>query len=147
MQFRGRHPMERTWRRGAQISVFNSGDLDSVCGIRVTTPMAKARGFSVLPHGFCRESLKAVPPPLNVLCSVFVSVQDQPTGGTDMGPHGETLLDSCPTAAAVLTGVRWWNRYHSTASICCFAVEDQAEGIPPSILNRLIEARLLAGSI
>jgi hypothetical protein len=60
-----------------------------------------------------------------------------------MGPHGETLLDSCPTAATVLAGVGRWYRYHSLAGACCFAAEDSPELPPASIADALGKVRVL----
>src|SRR5215469_12010242 len=105
------------------------------------------RGFSVLPRGFCHESLKAVPPPLNVSCRVLIAIEDQTTGGTDMGAYGETLLYACPTAATILAGVRGWDGHDSTAGAFCLAFENLAEAIPPSIVDRLVEASLLTGTV
>jgi hypothetical protein len=62
-------------------------------------PLALARGFSgyVWPNGL-RERLKGLPGPKDVQCCVFVAVDDQPTGGTDLGPRRETLRHALPTA-------------------------------------------------
>src|SRR5215467_1526250 len=99
------------------------------------TPMAEARGFSVQRPSYCWDSLKALPEPLDILCCVLIAVQDEPTRGANMGPHGETLLHPFPTAATLLAGVCRWNRYHSLAGACCLAGEDLTEVVPPSILN------------
>jgi hypothetical protein len=42
-----------------------------------------------------------------------------------MGPHGETLLDALPTPATVLRGMGRWDSDDGTASVCCFAFEQQ----------------------
>src|SRR5215467_13221746 len=84
-------------------------------------PMAKAWGFSVHPRGFCHESLKALPEPLNISRRVLVAIQDEPAVGADVSPHGEPLLHPFPTAATVLAGRRWGNRYHALAGACCLA--------------------------
>jgi hypothetical protein len=60
---------------------------------------------------------------------------------------GETLLHPLPAATAVLGGIGGWDRHDSTASVCCFAFEDDAELRPPGVLNGFIETGLRLGSI
>src|SRR5215467_14010180 len=109
--------------------------------------MATARSCSVQPHGFCHDSLKALPEPLNVSRRVLIPVQDEPTRGADMGTHGEALLHPFPTAATVLAGVGRWHRDDSTAGAYCLAFENGPELGPPRVLDRLVEAGLAAGSV
>src|SRR5215472_14799190 len=64
-----------------------------------------------------------------------------------MGTHGETLLHPCTTTAAVLRGIRRWDRDDSMASVHCFAFEDGAELGPARVLDTLVETSFLASSI
>ena len=64
-----------------------------------------------------------------------------------MGAHGEAFLHPFPTAAPVLGCRRWWYGFHSLPGACCLASEDLTEAIPPSVLNRLVEASFCAGSV
>ena len=50
-----------------------------------------------------------------------------------MGTHGETLLDPCTTATAVLAGIGGWHGDDSMASVYCFAAEDGSELRPAGI--------------
>jgi hypothetical protein len=54
-----------------------------------------------------------------------------------MGTHAQALVHARPAAAPVLTGVRWRDREHLTASVCCFAVKDTAELRPARITDAL----------
>ena len=85
------------------------------------------RIFSV--HGPSQrwDSPKDLPGPLNVSRRVLVTVQDEPAGGADMGPQGETFLYPLSPATTILAGIGRWHRDDSTASVCCFAFEDGAE--------------------
>src|SRR5258707_3344557 len=120
---------------------------------RVTcSPSLKGRGFSVQGPSHGRDSPKGLPGPLDISGRILVAVHRQPTGGTDMGAHRERLIDPLPTdcsiradIGAILGGERRRYRFHSLASVCCFAGEDTAEGIPSGVLNAFVEARLSCG--
>jgi hypothetical protein len=49
--------------------------------------------------------------------SIFVSIQDDSTGRTDVGTDGEALFDPCPTHRTILSAKLWgngndWNAMH-----------------------------------
>src|SRR5258706_16218079 len=118
------------------------------------SPSLKGRGFSVQRPSHRRDSPKGLPGPLDISGRILVAVQHQPTGGTDMGAHRERLIDPLPTecsiradSGAILGGERRRYRFHSLASVCCFAGEDTTEGIPSGVLNAFVEARLARGPI
>ena len=103
-------------------------------------PTAEAGGFSVRPRRLSHESPKGLPGPLDVQRSVFVTVQYEATGGTDMGAHAQSLRHTLATPAAILAGVVGGNRDDSPPSICCFGVEDSPKLRPTRIVDALVEA-------
>ena len=58
-----------------------------------------------------------------------------------MGANGETLLHPLPTATAVLAGIGRRHRHHSTASVCCFALENAPKLRPARIIDALGQVR------
>src|SRR5215469_7788001 len=109
--------------------------------LTLRTP-SRATGSRFNPAAAAASPGKALPEPLDVSCRVLVAVQDEPAMGADVRTDGEALLYPFPTAAAVLAGVRWRDRYDSLAGPFCLAGEDCTERIPPSVVDRLIEAGL-----
>src|SRR5258707_9512252 len=85
----------------------------------------KPDGFSVHRPSQRRDSPKALSAPLDVSGCVLIAVHNQPTVGADMGTHAEALVYAFPTAATVLTGVRWIDRFHSLPGACCLESEDR----------------------
>jgi hypothetical protein len=103
--------------------------------------------FSVHCPSYCRDSPKALPAPLDVSGRVLVAVQDEPAVGADMGADRETLLDPFPAATTVLGRIRRRDGFHSLPSAFCLESEDRTETVPPGVLNRFVEASLVAGPI
>src|SRR5258708_31902276 len=99
----------------------------------------KPDGFSVHCPRQRRDSPQALSAPLNVSGRILIAVHHQPTVGADMGPHAETLVDAFPTAATVLTGVRWIDRFHSLAGACCRESEARQEVAPSGVVNAFVE--------
>src|SRR5712691_4464617 len=79
----------------------------------------KPDGFSVHRVRQRQDSPQALSAPVNVSGRILIAVHNQPTVGADVGTHAETLVYAFPTAATVLTGVRWIDRFHSLAGACC----------------------------
>src|SRR5258708_27608610 len=104
------------------------------------SPSLKGRGFSVQYRSYCHGSLPGLPGPLDVSGRVRIAVQDQPTGGADMGAHGERLLYPFATAATVLAGIGGVPPNHSLTRTCCLVVEGGAAlrpaGTPHALVGR-----------
>src|SRR5262245_47591791 len=83
-------------------------------------PTAKAGGCSgdARPGG-PRSRLTGLPGPTKVQRRVLIAVEHQPTGGTDVGTHRETLEHPLPTPAAILGGVCGWHGYDLTPGAGC----------------------------
>src|SRR5262249_9789915 len=84
------------------------------------------------------------PQPQDSQSGVLVAVQHQPAARADMRAHAERLLDALRApgtvgqdARAVLAGERGWYRHHSTASVCCFALEQAPKRRPAGIADAL----------
>ena len=57
------------------------------------------------------------------------------------------FLDTLPTAATVLRGIRRGDRFHSLAGPCCRAREDGQEVAPSGVLDAFVESGLAAGPV
>src|SRR5260221_498972 len=124
----------------------------SIPVVRMTRPPdtphgLKPGGFSVHHPRHRRDSPKALSAPLDVSGRVLIAVQDQSAVRTDMGAHREALLDTLPTAATVLRGIRRMDCFHSLAGPCCLAGEDGQEVAPSGVLNAFVQARLAASPV
>src|SRR5258707_1996941 len=124
----------------------------SIPVVRMTRPPDTPHGLQ--PGGFSvhhprqrRDSPKALSAPLDVSGRVLIAVQHQSAVCTDMGAHREALLDTLPTAATVLRGIRRMDCFHSLAGPCCLAGQDGQEVAPAGALNAFVQARLTPGPL
>src|SRR5215471_19095735 len=99
----------------------------------IDTPPAEAGRCSVPRRSLRHDSPKGLPGPLDVSGRMLVAVQHQSTAWADMGAHRETRAHALPTARTVLGGVRRRDGFHSLASPCCLAGEDDTEGVPSGV--------------
>jgi hypothetical protein len=107
----------------------------------LTLPTAFARGCSVHHGGYRHRSQTARPGPSHVPGRVLVAVQDQAAGVTDVDTHAHVFGHAPSTPGAILTGIRWGDRFHALAGTCCRARENGEETTPSGVSDARSEAR------
>ena len=70
---------------------------------------------------------------------IFVSIQDDSTGRTDVGTDGETLFDPCPTQRTLLRSELRGNGNHWDVMHGCVVLHPLQERAPGGITDRFGE--------
>ncbi len=82
---------------------------------------------------------EGLPGPLHVSDGVLIAVQDEATGGANVGARAQAFRHARPTAGTVLAGIGRWQGDAPTPGARCPSIADDSE--PPQSMSAMGLAR------